>query len=103
MLMGRGSEGPTGLWGPCDHRRQHRREELQSPSGPLFLEGLWGEDRLPSGVGAGFPKPLSAGLHVPKEGRDWAHNFRGQDLCKYSVLGATNMGRVCLPSKVLGE
>ena len=40
-----------------------QREELQSPSGPLSLEGLWGEDRLPAGVGAAFPKPVSAGLH----------------------------------------
>lgn len=95
MLVGGGGKGPTGLWRSCDHRRQHSREERQSPSGPLFLEGLWGEDRSPAGLGAGFPKPVSAGLHVPKEGTDWAPNFRGKTSVNI-VSGATNMAtHVC--------
>ena len=69
-----------------------QREELQSPSGPLSLEGLWGEDRLPAGVGAAFPKPVSAGLHVPKEGRDWD-----------TVLGARPLRRFCFGSCQHGQ
>lgn len=32
---------------------------------PVFLEGLWGEDRLPSGMAIGFRNPSSAGAPCP--------------------------------------
>lgn len=89
-----GGEGAVRVlqgFGARDHRRQ-QREELQSPSGPLSLEGLRRvRDRLPAGVGAGFSKACSVGC-VPKEA--FGHTILGG---KTSVISALELltGQVC--------
>ena len=94
MLVGGGGKGPTGLWRPCDHRRRHSREEVQSPSGPLFLQGLWGEDRSPAGLWLVFQNLSLQGCMSLKRAQT-GHTVLGGKSSVNTVSGATNMGRVC--------
>lgn len=107
MLVGRGGEGPTGLWGSGTMRRATQREELCGPSGPLSLKACGVRPGSPQGWGW-FSKACLCRAACPWEGRDWAHNL-GQDL-SVNILFRELLRAGCvlcpahsLPSKVLEQ